>query len=159
MLDDWTAPVAKPKIEAAKAAAPSMLDQWNVPAQSIFEAKSSQSDKHEIQPPVPSEPTVKTSFLANPIMPTSMPISADDDAKQDETTSVRGDSNMQTDLKGKVEDKTVVNKPDPEKDADTDKKEEKKVEESYKMPKGLKQPPPEAFKEPDPNSLLDAFGF
>ncbi|KEQ58035.1 WD40 repeat-like protein [Aureobasidium melanogenum CBS 110374] len=29
----------------------------------------------------------------------------------------------------------------------------------YKLPKGLKQPPPEAFKEPDPNSLLDAFGF
>jgi hypothetical protein len=159
MLDDWTAPVAKPKIEAPKPAAPSMLDQWTVPAQSTSEAKSSQSNKHEIQAPVPSEPTVKTSFLANPTMPTSMPNSADDDAKQDEMTSVRGDSNMQSSPKERAEDKTVANKLDPEKDADTDKKEEKKVEESYKMPKGLKQPPPEAFKEPDPNSLLDAFGF
>jgi hypothetical protein len=159
MLDDWTAPVAKPKIEAPKPAAPSMLDRWTVPAQSTSEAKSSQSNKHEIQAPVPSEPTVKTSFLANPTMPTSMPNSADDDAKQDEMTSVRGDSNMQSSPKERAEDKTVANKLDPEKDADTDKKEEKKVEESYKMPKGLKQPPPEAFKEPDPNSLLDAFGF
>jgi hypothetical protein len=45
------------------------------------------------------------------------------------------------------------------KDESPDMKEDKKAEESYKLPKGLKQPPPEAFKEPDSNSLLDAFGF
>ena len=37
--------------------------------------------------------------------------------------------------------------------------EEKKNDQWGSMPKGLKPPPPEAFKEPDANSLLDAFGF
>jgi hypothetical protein len=162
MLDDWTAPVATLKTEAPNAAAPSLLDQWTVPAQSISEAKSSQPDKQEIQATVPSEPTVETPFLANPTMPTSMPNSSDDvdGVKQDEMRdNVRGDSNMQTDPKDEKEDTEHVTDLDTNKSSKKDVKEDKTVEDSYKMPRGLKQPPSEAFKEPDPNSLLDAFGF
>jgi hypothetical protein len=162
MLDYWIAPVAKPNTEGPKAAAPSLLDQWTLPAQSLSEAKSSQSDKHEIQGPVPSEPIVKTSFLANPTMPTSMPNSSVDvdGGKRDETTdSVRGGSNIQLEPKDEKRDAEQVLEHDTNKSPKGDVKKDKKTEEVYKMPKGLKQPPPEAFKEPDPNSLLDAFGF
>jgi hypothetical protein len=165
MLDQLTAPVAKPKLpstEGPKAAAPSLLDHWTVLAQSISEAKSSQSDKHEVQAPVSSEPTVKTSFLANPTMPTSMPNSSDDvDAvRQDETAdNIQGDINIKLELKDEKKNTEQVVGHDTDQRPKNDVEEKKKADEVYKMPKGLKQPPPEAFKEPDPNSLLDAFGF
>jgi hypothetical protein len=149
MLDEWTVPVAKPKTEDTKAAARSILDQWAIPAQSSPEETPSRPEEQTTPVPTKSESAAKrSSFLANPTMPTSMPNSAEDAVEQGSTTDgVRGDSNTQVESKEQTKDKSP------------DMKEDKKAEESYKMPKGLKQPPPEAFKEPDPNSLLDAFGF
>lgn len=158
MLDEWTAPVPKPKAEAPTAEPPSMLDQWTVPARSSTTTAISKSDEQRTPTLAPSESASgKSSFLANPTMPTSMPNFADDEAKPDETTSqVRDEVQVQPESNKKGKDAAqreefTSQAPDP--------KEDKKVVESYKMPKGLKQPPPEAFKEPDPNSLLDAFGF
>ena len=158
MLDEWTAPVPKPKVEAPKAEPPSMLEQWTVPAQSSTATAISKSEEQKTPTLAPSGSTSeRSSFLANPTMPTSMPNSADDEAKPDDTASqVRDEVRVQPESKQEEEDAAQREDFAPQKH---DVKEDKKVEESYKMPKELKQPPPEAFKEPDPNSLLDAFGF
>ncbi|KAI4764718.1 hypothetical protein E4T52_03157 [Aureobasidium sp. EXF-3400] len=157
MLDEWTAPVAKPKTDAPKAAPPSLLDEWTVPAQPSPKPAVSISDEKETLAPSQSEPTIESSsFLANPTMPTSMPNSADNGARADGVTvDVQDDRSSQGEPKNEPENTAQV----PDLASQKTDVEEAKVEESYKMPKGLKQPPPEAFKEPDPNSLLDAFGF
>ncbi|CAD0040620.1 unnamed protein product [Aureobasidium pullulans] len=111
MLEEWTAPSAKPS--KPEAAAPSFLD--------------------------------------NPTMPTSMPNSAEDQIEEEES---RGIHDNDDDAKTEPRNGASEEKHDAKSDAVG-----KKAEEEHKMPKGLKQPPPEAFKEPDPNSLLDAFGF
>ncbi|KAI4852859.1 hypothetical protein E4T44_01217, partial [Aureobasidium sp. EXF-8845] len=149
MLDEWTTPVVKPKNVETKAAAPSMLDQWTIPVQSSSKETLSKSEDQTTDVPTRSGSAVKrSSFLANPTMPTSMPNSADDTVEQGSTADgVRGDSDTQVETKEQTKDESL------------DMNEDKKAEESFKLPKGLKQPPPEAFKEPDPNSLLDAFGF
>lgn len=157
MLDEWTAPVAKPKTDAPKAAPPSMLDEWTVPAQPSPRSAVSISGKNETLAPSQPEPNIESSsFLANPTMPTSMPNSADDKARADRVTvNVQDDRSSQGEPKNEPENAAQA----PDLASQKTDVEEAKVEESYKMPKGLKQPPPEAFKEPDPNSLLDAFGF
>jgi hypothetical protein len=149
MLDEWTAPVVKPKNEEIKAASPSMLDQWTIPARSPSKVTLSKSEQQTTVASTKSESAVKrSSSLADPTMPTSMPNSADDVVEHGSTAGdIRGDSNTQAETKEQTKHESL------------DMKEDKKAEEPYKLPKGLKQPPPEAFKEPDPNSLLDAFGF
>jgi len=148
MLDEWTEPVANPKTGEAKAAAPSMLDQWTAPAQHTKARPSETVVRTTPESTKPKSAVEKSSFLYNPTMPTSMPNSANDTVEPGSTTDrVRDDSNKHMATKEQA------------KDESSDKKEEEEVKESYKMSKGLKQPPPEAFKEPDPNSLLDAFGF
>lgn len=158
MLDEWTAPVAKPKVEAPKAEPPSLLDQWTAPAQPVSKATSSGLDERgSLIPAQPKSAVKSSSFLANPTMLTSMPNSADDEVKPDETAiNVRDEHKDQSESKKEEEDTALKEKITSQKN---DVEEDKKEEESFKMPKGLKQPPPEAFKEPDPNSLLDAFGF
>ena len=157
MLDEWTAPVAKPKTDAPKAAPPSLLDEWTVPAQPSPKSVVSISDQNQTLAASQSEPTMESSsFLANPTMPTSMPNSAEDGARADEVTVIVQDD-RNTPGQPETEPENAAQVPDlASQKTDV---EEAKVEEPYKMPKGLKQPPPEAFKEPDPNSLLDAFGF
>lgn len=159
MLDEWSAPVAKSSIEFSRAAPPSMLDQWTTPSPSTKPARQAPD---EAQEPVvaASESAAKvTPFLANPTMPTSMPNSANDDANQDETTVNVHDNGAS---KSKPDDEDSLNNEDTKAKGQGDsrigRKDDEK-EEEYKLPKGLKQPPPEAFREPDPNSLLDAFGF
>ena len=158
MLDEWTAPVAKPKVEAAKAEPPSMLDQWTAPAQPVSKAACSGLDEREnLISAQPKSAVKSSSFLANPTMPTSMPNSVDDEVKPNETAiNVRDEHKDQSESKN--EEKDAAQKENITSQIN-DVEENKKEEESFKMPKGLKQPPPEAFKEPDPNSLLDAFGF
>jgi hypothetical protein len=157
MLDEWNAPVAKPKIDAPKAAPPSLLDEWTAPAQPYAKSAIEISDEKETLAPSQSESTIESSsFLANPTMPTSMPNSADDGARADGVTVfVQNDRNTQ----GEPKTEPGIASQVPDLASRKTDVEEAKVEEPYKMPKGLKQPPPEAFKEPDPNSLLDAFGF
>ncbi|KAI4716378.1 hypothetical protein E4T48_07421 [Aureobasidium sp. EXF-10727] len=161
MLDEWTVPVAKPTDGAPKAPPPSMLDQWTAPAAPSSEPISTIQDKQKMVSSTPRDsPDKASSFLANPTMPTSMPNSANDDAQQDEMTVGEQDSaGSKTEAKGEklknYEDPRVVIK----ETARIGGQNMNKAEEERELPKGLKQPPPEAFKEPDPNSLLDAFGF
>ncbi|KAI4734859.1 hypothetical protein E4T50_14619 [Aureobasidium sp. EXF-12298] len=159
MLDEWTAPVAKPSIESAKAAPPSLLDRWTVPPVS---SKPVPTVPDQLKAPIvtSSESAVEGSqFLANPTMPTSMPNSANDDAKPGETMVIIQDHGAsKSEPNGNESQNEEDPKAETQKSSKTGKMGDEKVEE-YKLPKGLKQPPPEAFKEPDPNSLLDAFGF
>lgn len=159
LLDEWTVPVAKPSIESSRGAPPSMLDQWTTSSPS---SKSALAVSEEVKASVvaPPESAAKvTPFLANPTMPTSMPNSANDDANQDETKiNVNDDGVSKPKSDNGASQNNEYTKANGQKDLKIGRKGDEKVEE-YKLPKGLKQPPPEAFKEPDPNSLLDAFGF
>lgn len=158
MLDEWAVPVAKSKTEVPRTEPPSMLDQWTVSPQSSTAKPAPGSDERKPPASTQSESAAeKSSFLTNPTMPISMPNSAIDEPKPDQSAiNIRDDDRMQ--VESKNEEKDVAQATGivlPENDVE----EPKKVEETFKMPKGLKQPPPEAFKEPDPNALLDAFGF
>ncbi|CAD0083638.1 unnamed protein product [Aureobasidium vineae] len=138
-----------------------MLDQWTAPAAPSPGPLPAVPDEQKTVIPTPTESAGEvSSFLANPTMPTSMPNSTTDDAQQDGTLvsgGDRADPKQETkDEESKSHQELNVGKKEATK---TGGQEEKKAEEEYKLPKGLKQPPPEAFKEPDPNSLLDAFGF
>ncbi|KAH0408140.1 hypothetical protein KCU90_g22234, partial [Aureobasidium melanogenum] len=160
MLDEWTAPVAKPTIESAEAAPPSLLDQWTTV--SPVSSNPVPTVAEQLKEPVvtSSESAVKSSqFLANPTMPTSMPNSANDDARPDDTTvNVQDNGAPKSELSEKELQNNKDSRAETQETSQTGKMGDEKAEE-YKLPKGLKQPPPEAFKEPDPNSLLDAFGF
>lgn len=161
MLGEWTAPVAKPSIASTKVAPPSLLDQWTVPPQPS-ETVPTKADQPKEPVVAQSESAVeKSSFLANPTMPTSMPNSINDDAKLDETTlDVHDNGTPKSEGVGsdKEPQKKEGTKVDAQEGLKNGRISDEKADE-YKLPKGLKQPPPEAFKEPDPNSLLDAFGF
>ncbi|THY98521.1 hypothetical protein D6C92_02821 [Aureobasidium pullulans] len=152
MLDEWTTPVSKPVTDITKAAPPSMLDQWTEPAPAPPKAAPSMLEEWTTPSAKPSKPEAAApSFLDNPTMPTSMPNSAEDQIEEEES---RGIHDNDDDAKTEPRNGASEEKHDAKSDAVGE-----KAEEEHKMPKGLKQPPPEAFKEPDPNSLLDAFGF
>ncbi|KAH0334991.1 WD40 repeat-like protein, partial [Aureobasidium melanogenum] len=159
MLDEWTAPVQKPSIASTEVAPPSLLDQWTVPSHSPKPVPTVVEQPKETVV-ASSECAVETPpFLANPTMPTSMPNSTNDDPKGDERTlNVHDSGALNSGTSDKEPRKKEGSGVDAQEVSKTGRISDEKGDE-YKLPKGLKQPPPEAFKEPDPNSLLDAFGF
>ncbi|KAI5211485.1 hypothetical protein AUEXF2481DRAFT_1472 [Aureobasidium subglaciale EXF-2481] len=166
MLDEWATPASKPVPKVEKVEPPSMLDQWTTPAPTV---PSALSISPAPGPAAAEPPTVMPDrgtgndhmppavFLNNPTMPTSMPNSADELEKQvesyEQTPSDPEEAGVTS--RGNV----VVDGAEDNARGGSEGKCESTVDNTYKLPKGLKQPPPEAFKEPDPNSLLDAFGF
>ncbi|KAI5195420.1 hypothetical protein E4T39_08237 [Aureobasidium subglaciale] len=165
MLDEWTAPASKPVTKAEKAEPPSMLDQWTAPAPAVPSAPSAPSVP---DPPAAELPTTMLeegtrnghkppAFLNDPTMPTSMPNSAKDVETQGEVNA--DTSSVQRDGDGPPNERDVDVREESVVEEGPKTKNDDDAENTSKLPKGLKQPPPEAFKEPDPNSLLDAFGF
>jgi hypothetical protein len=149
ILDDWAEPVSKAPIQATK-----ILSVDDSTASKIIFTTSAPLNTAGPSS-LPSERTKSTNevpeFLNFPTMPTSMPNSAGEERVLE--TPNNGTKDLLT-LKERAENGggKQQSKQNEEENAAKTPAEDSKPWKSQK-------PPPKEFKEPDPNSLLDAFGL